>query len=161
MPATPSLPTPPRSRDAAHLAVSGVSRSFAGRRVLSDISFTARAGDRVGLIGENGTGKSTLLRILGGLDRPDVGTVSHAASHGSLAQELPYPSDAPIGRVLDDAQQQALAARDAVERTGAALARDPDDPALPTPTARRSRRPTASARGRRTRAEARRSRVSA
>ena len=128
MPATPSLPTPPRSRDAAHLAVSGVSRSFAGRRVLSDISFTARAGDRVGLIGENGTGKSTLLRILGGLGRPDAGTVSHAASHGSLAQELPYPADAPIGRVLDDAQRQALAARDAVERTGAALARDPDDP---------------------------------
>jgi len=125
---TPFLPAPPRSREAAHLAVTGVSRSFAGRRVLSDVSFTARTGDRVGLIGENGTGKSTLLRILGGLDRPDSGTVSHAASHGSLAQEPPYPADAPVGRVLDDAQREAIAARKAVEQAGAALAQDPDGP---------------------------------
>lgn len=47
-----------------HLTVDGVSHAYGDRRVLSDISFTARPGDRIGLIGENGTGKSTLLGII-------------------------------------------------------------------------------------------------
>lgn len=115
---------------AAHLAVSDVSKSYAERRVLSSVSFTARSGDRIGLIGENGTGKSTLLRILGGLEPADAGTVTHAGSVASLSQELPYPDETPLGRVLDDAQREALAARDAIEAAGAAFAQRPDDAAL-------------------------------
>jgi len=114
----------------SHLAVSDVSKSYAERRVLSNVSFTARVGDRIGLIGENGTGKSTLLRILGGQEPADSGAVAHAGNVGSLTQELAYPDDAPLARVLDDAQRDALAARDEIEAAGAAFAQDPDDPAL-------------------------------
>ncbi len=62
-----------RASARAHLSVDGLSVSFPGRRVLTNLSFTARAGDRLGLIGENGTGKSTLLRVLAGQQNPDEG----------------------------------------------------------------------------------------
>lgn len=120
-------PSAAKRSGSAHLAVSGISRRFGERRVLSDISFTASPGDRIGLIGENGTGKSTLLRIIAGHDRPDSGTVSPPGSVGLLRQELPYPDDAPITRVIDDAQAPALAVLAELERLGSALGEHPDD----------------------------------
>ncbi len=45
------------------------------RRVLDDVSFFLNSGDKVGIIGINGTGKSTLLRILAGTEHPDSGAV--------------------------------------------------------------------------------------
>ena len=45
------------------------------RKVLDDVSFFLGEGDKVGIIGINGTGKSTLLRILAGAEEPDSGTV--------------------------------------------------------------------------------------
>jgi len=110
-----------------HLSVEGISKSFGERRVLSDVSFTAKARDRVGLIGENGTGKSTLLRLLAGAEEPDAGAVRVPGTVGLLAQELPYPDDAPLGRVLDDAQRPALDVLVRIERLGASLADHPGD----------------------------------
>jgi sulfonate transport system ATP-binding protein len=51
---------------------SGVTRSFTGREVLRGLDITVAPGEFVALLGRSGTGKSTLLRILGGLD-PDYG----------------------------------------------------------------------------------------
>ena len=114
----PHTPATPHS----HLAVTGVSHSFGDRRVLTDISFTVAPGDRVGLVGENGTGKSTLLRILAGQQIPDAGSVRHAAPFAMLAQELPYPDETPMRRVLDDAQRRPLAALAEIEHAAEALA---------------------------------------
>ncbi|MGB1390499.1 MAG: ABC transporter ATP-binding protein [Paracoccaceae bacterium] len=58
------------------LDVSSVSKSFAGRPVFQDISFSVAAGETVALTGESGSGKSTLLHLAGALDQPDSGTVS-------------------------------------------------------------------------------------
>jgi len=58
------------------LQISGVSRRFGGLVALSDVSFTLRPGEIVGLIGPNGAGKSTLLNIISGLDHADAGAVS-------------------------------------------------------------------------------------
>lgn len=113
-----------------HLSVDGVSLAYPGLRVLTDISFTARPGDRLGLIGENGTGKSSLLRIIAGAQQPDDGTVQLPGSVGLLEQQLPYPDDATMARVLDDAQREALSAIDAIEALGADLTAHPDDAAV-------------------------------
>ncbi|WP_125100785.1 ABC-F family ATP-binding cassette domain-containing protein [Leucobacter chromiireducens] len=124
------------ARDSGHLAVSGLSHAYQDRRVLTEVSFTAAPGDRIGLVGENGTGKSTLLGILAGRIAPTAGTVTlpgsaaHPASIGLLAQEVPYPADTPISRVLDDAQRAACDALRELERLGAELADHPDDAAV-------------------------------
>ncbi len=60
------------------LSVRNLSKSFSGPRsksVLRDISFELEAGDYVAVMGESGIGKSTLLNLLAGLDRPDSGQV--------------------------------------------------------------------------------------
>lgn len=58
-----------------------VTRSYPGhppRAVLAEVSLTVAAGEFVAIVGESGTGKSTLLNIAAGLDRPDSGSVSVA-----------------------------------------------------------------------------------
>lgn len=114
----------------SHLSVDGLSASYPDRRVLTDLSFTASAGDRLGLIGENGTGKSTLLRILAGQQAPDDGRVELPGSVALLEQGLPYPEDAPVSRVLDDAQAEALQVLTRIESLGHEFAERPDDPEI-------------------------------
>ena len=57
------------------LKVENISKSFSGKKVLDDISFNVRKGKIAALLGENGTGKSTLLRILSCFFKPDCGNV--------------------------------------------------------------------------------------
>ncbi|MGE0800924.1 MAG: ABC transporter ATP-binding protein [Lautropia sp.] len=58
------------------LELRGVARRFdASRWVLRDVSLAVAAGERVVLVGESGVGKSTLLNLAAGLDRPDQGSV--------------------------------------------------------------------------------------
>ncbi|MEQ1634483.1 MAG: ATP-binding cassette domain-containing protein, partial [Planctomycetota bacterium] len=68
----------------------GLAAAFGARELWSGLDLVVAKGDVVGLVGPNGTGKSTLLRILAGLRRPEAGTVTVApptATLGYLAQE--------------------------------------------------------------------------
>ena len=56
------------------IEVSGISKKYKGKHVLSDISFQAESGSCIGILGRNGTGKSTLLSILAGVLERDSGT---------------------------------------------------------------------------------------
>lgn len=58
------------------LELSSVTKSYAGRNVLRDITCTAHAGDIIGVLGANGSGKSTLVKIIAGVLRPDSGRVT-------------------------------------------------------------------------------------
>ncbi|MGW7510024.1 ABC-F family ATP-binding cassette domain-containing protein [Streptomyces massasporeus] len=102
-------------------------RSLGGRRVLDGVCLTASPGHRIGLIGENGVGKSTLLRVLGGVDEPDAGTVSRPDGLGFLHQEMPFDAGATIAAVLDEALREAREDLAELERLGEELARVPED----------------------------------
>ena len=57
------------------LKLSGISKSYNGLPVLSDLSLTLSSGEIVALIGPSGCGKTTLLNLISGLTTPDTGTV--------------------------------------------------------------------------------------
>ena len=101
-------------------------RTLGGRRVLDGVSLTAAPGRRIGLIGENGVGKSTLLRLLAGADEPDGGTVVRPPDLGFLHQELPFASSVTLTGVLDDALREARADLAELDRLGALIADEPD-----------------------------------
>lgn len=69
------------------LTARSVSVSFGALTVLADASLAVGAGDRIAVVGPNGVGKSTLLKVLAGLIQPDAGTVSAAGTVGYLPQE--------------------------------------------------------------------------
>ena len=69
------------------LTAHGVSVSFGALAVLHNADLVVAPGDRIAVVGPNGVGKSTLLRVLAGLVQPDAGTVSAAGTVGYLPQE--------------------------------------------------------------------------
>jgi ATPase subunit of ABC transporter with duplicated ATPase domains len=78
------------------LSLSAVKKSYGEHRVLAGVSFSIAAGERVGLVGPNGVGKSTILKIAAGLVKSDSGSVQLAsgAKLVYLGQELPLRSAA-------------------------------------------------------------------
>jgi ABC-type sugar transport system ATPase subunit len=57
------------------LHIQNFSKSYGGAKALNDVSFTLQVGEAVGIIGDNGVGKSTLLRSLSGAIKPDIGNI--------------------------------------------------------------------------------------
>ena len=71
------------------LSAQSIAKSFGVNAVLKDVSLTLEQGERMGLVGVNGCGKSTLMRIIAGLDAPDSGEIalSRGVRVGYLAQQ--------------------------------------------------------------------------
>jgi ATP-binding cassette subfamily F protein uup len=79
------------------LAASGLAASRPGRRLFEDVSLTLSTGDRLGLVGINGTGKSTLLRVLAGKAEPEAGSVRRG--RGARVVMLDQADELPAGTV--------------------------------------------------------------
>ncbi|HYK84521.1 MAG TPA: ATP-binding cassette domain-containing protein, partial [Ktedonobacteraceae bacterium] len=77
-----------------------LSKSYGAINVLHDISFVVNTGDRVGLVGSNGVGKSTLLNILVGQEEADSGSIALAPS--IEVGYLPQTTPEFYGRTLQD-----------------------------------------------------------
>ena len=71
----PAATVPSPAHLPAHLGVAGVSVRFGGVQALDGVTFSAEPGAIVGLIGANGSGKTTTLDVISGLVRPQAGTV--------------------------------------------------------------------------------------
>ncbi|MEY8420421.1 ABC-F type ribosomal protection protein [Oscillospiraceae bacterium 44-5] len=88
------------------IAVSGLVKEFeVGKKILDGLTFQVDSGERVGLLGPNGCGKTTLLRILTGVVHPDEGEVVIAPNRrlGLISQIPVYPAGYTVEDVLDTA----------------------------------------------------------
>lgn len=85
------------------LSAQNVAKAFGVNIVLKDVSFTLQQGDRIGLVGVNGCGKSTLMRIIAGLDSADSGEISivRGTRIGYLAQQDMVTSGASVWDELE------------------------------------------------------------
>ncbi|MED3553532.1 ABC-F family ATP-binding cassette domain-containing protein [Cytobacillus praedii] len=103
------------------LSVEHVTKTYGEKELFNDISFTISEKDRIGLIGVNGTGKSSLLKIVAGVDLPDSGeisspkdyTISYSAQQPDLNPELSvlaqvFAGDAPVLVLLREYEETLL-----------------------------------------------------
>jgi len=101
------------------LSARDISKSYAAVHVLDRVSLVVSAGDRLGIVGPNGIGKSTLLRVLAGLEPPDRGTIVRSGPVGYLPQEPGAPEGETVRGFLArrtgvgpaEEEMDALAAR--------------------------------------------------
>ncbi|MDR6904820.1 macrolide transport system ATP-binding/permease protein [Agromyces sp. 3263] len=117
-----------------HLHADGLSASYGGRRVFTDLGFAVAPGQRLGLIGENGVGKSTLLRLIAGvdersdaasaaLDEADVsGRLTRPVRTGLLRQELPFRPEQRLRDVIEAALAEVRTMERELDDAAAALA---------------------------------------
>jgi rhamnose transport system ATP-binding protein len=71
-----TLESPPPQGEGQVLSVTGLSKSFPGVRALHNVSFELNAGEVTAIVGENGAGKSTVVKILTGIYKPDSGEIA-------------------------------------------------------------------------------------
>lgn len=74
------------------ISLKNISKSYAGRLLFDDVSFDVLAGEKVGLVGRNGHGKTTLFRIITGEEEPDAGKIFKPNNYsiGYLGQHLAF-----------------------------------------------------------------------
>ncbi len=90
------------TRQTAVLQLDAVSRSFGSVYALKDISLSIRSGEIICLAGHSGCGKSSLLRIIAGVDRPDSGTLFMQGEEIAGLQRFVEPELRKIGFVFQD-----------------------------------------------------------
>ncbi|MFE8695785.1 ABC-F family ATP-binding cassette domain-containing protein [Cytobacillus sp. FJAT-53684] len=103
------------------ISIENVTKTYGEKELFNEISFTISEKDRVGLIGVNGTGKSSLLKIVAGLDFPDSGeisspkdySISYSAQQPDLNPELSvlaqvFAGDAPVLVLLREYEETLI-----------------------------------------------------
>ena len=109
------------------IAVSSLVKSFElGKNILDGLSFSVNSGERVGILGHNGCGKTTLFRLLVGELRADEGDISIAPSKrlGLISQIPVYPEGWTTEQVLKDAHRRLYAIADELESLSIQLEHD-------------------------------------
>ncbi len=114
------------------LSIHHVSKGYGIQSILEDVSFSIKPLSRIGLIGPNGCGKTTLLRITAGLEPPDAGSVIRTQANirvGYLAQGAEFYPGATVQSYLIG-NAYAAAAEQEIQELASALAASPNDERL-------------------------------
>jgi len=112
------------------LTAQHIYKTYGIQPILEDISFSIGNNERVGLIGPNGCGKTTLIRILAGFEQPDSGTVASTRPNlriGYLAQGMDFDDEQTLQTTLslDSISQADLESE--IASLASALSSNPDD----------------------------------
>jgi ATP-binding cassette, subfamily F, member 3 len=112
------------------LSVHHIYKTYGIQPILQDISFSVSHSERIGLIGPNGCGKTSLMRILAGMEQPDSGTIASTRSPlriGYLAQGMEIEPGQTLQTTLGLAPVSQAELETEVASLAQALALDPGD----------------------------------
>ncbi len=111
------------------ISVSGLTRQLGERVLFKDIRFGLQQGQRVGLIARNGAGKTSLMNILAGIDKPDAGEVSlrRDVRVGYLPQQPKLDANLTVLQVVLQAETEAQKAVAAYEIAMPLAEKNPED----------------------------------
>jgi ATP-binding cassette, subfamily F, member 3 len=110
-----------------------IHKTYGIQPILRDISFNISNGERVGLIGPNGCGKTTIMRILAGIEQPDSGTVASTRPIlriGYLAQGMDFDPGATLQASLSLTPVSQAELEGVVASLAHALSANPNDSAI-------------------------------
>jgi ATP-binding cassette subfamily F protein 3 len=114
------------------ISASHLSKSFGAEDILDDISLSIPQHARIGLVGENGIGKTTLLRMLYGIENPESGSISRARDlkMGYLPQESRFHSSQTLEQECHVALADVFALQAEIEQISETLRLQPDNEGL-------------------------------
>lgn len=94
------------------LSVDGLGKSYTQRRLFESVSFGVDAGQKIGIVASNGTGKTTLLNVLCGSDEPDTGSITwrRGIKTAMLPQVPVFPPGVAVGEAVLNLADPAIAA---------------------------------------------------
>ena len=116
----------------SHLIVSGLTKTVGDKTLFENIEFTITEGDRAGLIGINGTGKSTLLSILAGVQDADSITLDHPNKYRivHLEQDPTFNDGETVLQAVFSGDSPILQLNREYEEAVTALAQNPESEQL-------------------------------
>ncbi|KAL0909118.1 hypothetical protein M5K25_023649 [Dendrobium thyrsiflorum] len=112
------------------IKLENISKSFKGVTVLKDVSWEVKKGEKVGLVGVNGAGKTTQLRIIAGLDEPDAGNLVKAKENmkiSFLSQEFEVCLNRTVKEEFLSAFKEEVEISERLEKVQKALERSVED----------------------------------
>lgn len=112
------------------IRLENISKSFKGVTVLKDISWEVKKGEKVGLVGVNGAGKTTQMRIIAGLDEPDSGNVLKARENMKIAflsQEFEVCQSRTVKEEFQSAFKEEMDVAERLEKVQKALESSVED----------------------------------
>lgn len=111
------------------LTVHHLSKSYNLQQIFDKVTFSLSPGERIGLVGLNGCGKTTLLRILTGQEQPDSGHTQHSSDLriGYLPQGFEPDSEATLGDIIGRATGDPETLETDLAQAAAELSLHPDD----------------------------------
>ena len=111
------------------LTVHHLSKSYNLQQIFDKVTFSLSPGERIGLVGPNGCGKTTLLRILTGQEQPDSGHIQHSSGLriGYLPQGFELDSEATLGDIIGRAAGDPETLETDLAQAAAELSLHPDD----------------------------------
>ncbi|ARI75958.1 ABC-F family ATP-binding cassette domain-containing protein [Halobacillus mangrovi] len=112
------------------LSVNHISKSYGDKDLFNDLSFTIANNQRIGLIGVNGTGKSTLLKVLAGIEKGDTGELEHAKDFTVeyLPQEPDLDENKTVLEQIYYGETEIMKVMRQYEQVLVELAEKPEDP---------------------------------
>lgn len=120
MPSKTSYPAHSR----AHLSLNNLGLALGSKQVLEQVHLTVTPTSRIGIVGENGRGKTTLLHVLTGHLEADTGTVTRQGTIGVAEQEMPAADDRTVADAVAETIAPSVDALAELDAAGQAMADD-------------------------------------